>query len=181
MIMNLPLMMQQRICWLDFLMMRKVNHWSAPRWVRVWMISATRGGDGLLWYVMALWVLLFGGISKWQALGAMLCSTSTGIATFLWLKKFIGRKRPCHIEPHCWSTGLPPDQFSFPSGHTITAFASVVPLSGFYPGLMDGLLFCELSVALSRILLGMHFVSDVLAGGLIGGLLGWAAFLIWHA
>ncbi len=52
---------------------------------------------------------------------------------------------------------LPPDQFSFPSGHTITAFAVAVSLSRFYPELATGLLFCALSIAASRILLGMHF------------------------
>jgi len=32
-------------------------------------------------------------------------------------------RRTCAFEPHCRPTLLPPDQFSFPSGHTITAFA----------------------------------------------------------
>jgi undecaprenyl-diphosphatase len=70
---------------------------------------------------------------------------------------------------------LPPDQFSFPSGHTITAFAVAVSLSSFYPNLTMGLLFCAISVAASRILLGMHFLSDVLAGAAIGAGLGLAA------
>ena len=182
--MNLPYFLhqrvQQRICTLDFLMMHKAHQWSAPRWVRLWMLSATRGGDGWLWYAMAMWVFLFGGDSKWQTLGSMASAISVGIALFIWLKKATGRKRPCHIQPHCWSTLLPPDQFSFPSGHTITAFAAIVPLSYFHPGLFLGLLFCALSVALSRILLGMHFFSDVVAGGLIGGLLGWASVLAWE-
>ena len=72
------------------------------------------------------------------------------------------------MEPHVWATLLPPDQFSFPSGHTITAFAVAVSLSMFYPSLTVGLLFCAVSVAASRILLGMHFLSDVLAGAVIG-------------
>ena len=41
-------------------------------------------------------------------------------------------------------------------------------LGVFYPGLAAGLLFCAMSVAASRILLGMHFLSDVLAGAAIG-------------
>jgi len=83
----------------------------------------------------------------------------------------MGRRRPCAIEPHCWSTLLPPDQFSFPSGHTITAFAVAVSLSIFYPGLSVGLLFCASSVAISRIMLGMHFLTDVLVGALLGSAL----------
>ena len=53
---------------------------------------------------------------------------------FLHLKKATGRQRPCAFEPHCWATLLPPDQFSFPSGHTITAFAVAVSLSMFLSG-----------------------------------------------
>jgi undecaprenyl-diphosphatase len=94
---------------------------------------------------------------------------------FLRLKKLTGRKRPCAIEPHCWATLLPPDQFSFPSGHTITAFAVAIALSQFYPNLAIGLLFCAVSVAASRILLGMHFLSDVLAGAAIGTSLAFAS------
>jgi undecaprenyl-diphosphatase len=66
---------------------------------------------------------------------------------------------------------LPPDQFSFPSGHTITAFAVAISLGAFYPALALGLVFCAVSVAVSRILLGMHFLSDVLAGAVIGSAL----------
>jgi len=96
---------------------------------------------------------------------------------FLALKERIGRKRPCEIGPVGWVSLLPPDQFSFPSGHTITAFAVVVPLLYFYPALTPALLFCAFSVAVSRIILGMHFLSDVLAGCVIGGGLGYIAIL----
>lgn len=152
----------------DHRLMRKVNRWAAPRWVRHWMVCATRGGDGWLWYLMALAVLLFGGESRFEALAACGLAAGSGIALFLWLKRATGRKRPCAIEPHAWATLLPPDQFSFPSGHTITAFAVAISLSSFYPSLLAGLLFCAISIALSRILLGMHFLSDVLAGATIG-------------
>lgn len=70
---------------------------------------------------------------------------------------------------------MPPDQFSFPSGHTITAFAVALPLGLAYHEMAAGLIFCALSIAISRILLGMHFLSDVLAGAAIGTLLALAA------
>jgi undecaprenyl-diphosphatase len=160
----------------DHDLMRRVHRWPAPRWVRLWMICATRGGDGWIWYVMGLIVLIFGGPERFAAVGSASLAAGFGIAVFLLLKKTIGRKRPCAIEPHCWSTLLPPDQFSFPSGHTITAFAVATSLGLFYPHLLAGLMFVAASVALSRILLGMHFLSDVLAGAALGAGLGCAAF-----
>jgi len=159
----------------DHRLMRRVHRWPAPRWIRVWMICATRGGDGWLWYALGLVLLLFGGTERFVAVGSAAVAAGLGIAVFLQLKKATGRRRPCALEPHCWATLLPPDQFSFPSGHTITAFAVSVSLSLFYPNLAFGLFFCAVSVAASRILLGMHFLSDVLAGAAIGTLLAFGA------
>jgi undecaprenyl-diphosphatase len=160
--------------------MRRANNWVAPHWVRLYVISSTRGGDGWLWYAMGLAILLFGGETRFQADGAAGVAAALSVLLFGWLKRLTGRRRPCQIEPHCWATLLPPDQFSFPSGHTMTAFAVAIPLALFYPSLMIGLFFCALSIAVSRILLGMHFLSDVVAGALIGtalGYLGYFAFV----
>lgn len=166
--MTLPGAMINYIQHRDHRLMRRINHWYAPRWIRVWMMCATRGGDGWLWYAIGLVLLLFGGPQRFVALGSAALAAGLGITLFLRLKKTTRRRRPCMFEPHCWATLLPPDQFSFPSGHTITAFAVSVSLIQFYPDLLFGLLFCAVSIAASRILLGMHFLSDVLAGGAIG-------------
>jgi len=163
------------IVYRDHSLMLRVNRWHAPRWIRVWMLCATRGGDGWLWYAMGIVILLAGGERRFPAVAAGALAAGLGITLFLRIKKATGRKRPCALEPHCWATLLPPDQFSFPSGHTITAFSVAVSLSRFYPDLATGLLFCALSIAASRILLGMHFLSDVLAGAAIGTTLGCAA------
>ena len=164
----------------DHNVMRRANNWVAPRWVRLYVISSTRGGDGWLWYAMGIAILFFGGETRFQALGAAGVSAALSVLLFGWLKRMTGRRRPCQIEPHCWATLLPPDQFSFPSGHTMTAFAVAIPMVLFYPTLIIGLFFCALSIAVSRVLLGMHFLSDVVAGALIGaglGYLGYFAFV----
>jgi undecaprenyl-diphosphatase len=160
----------------DHSVMRRANNWEAPRWVRVYVMGATRGGDGWLWYAMGLAILLFGGEQRFQATGAAGVAAVLSVSLFILLKRLTGRRRPCQIAPHCWATLLPPDQFSFPSGHTMTAFAVAIPLALFYPTLAIGLFFCALSIAMSRILLGMHFLSDVVAGALIGTALGYLGY-----
>ncbi|MSV35139.1 MAG: phosphatase PAP2 family protein [Bryobacterales bacterium] len=162
----------------DHRLMRRVNRWTPPHWVRLWMVAATRGGDGWLWYALGAVVALLGGPERFRADLAAVLSVSTGIALFLYLKRACNRKRPGSLEPHCWATLLPPDQFSFPSGHTITAFSVASSLATFYPPMLIGLLFCAFSVAVSRILLGMHFLSDVLAGAAIGCTLGYTAAVL---
>lgn len=156
-------------------LMRRVNQWRPPRWIRLWMLYATRAGDGWLWWAVGLMILLFGGPERFYAIGASALAAGAGVALFRLVKKSTGRRRPCTFEPHCWANLLPPDQFSFPSGHTITAFTVAVSLSWFYPELAGLLLFCALSIALSRIVLGMHFLSDVVAGAAIGTGLAFAA------
>jgi undecaprenyl-diphosphatase len=152
----------------DHKLMHKVNQWSAPKWVRLAAIGATRAGNGWLWGLIGLLILFFARGNRFAALASAGSAALAGTGIFVLLKKFSGRKRPCEIEPHCWAKLLPPDRFSFPSGHTITAFAVAIALSDFYPALFPALLFCAVSVAVSRILLGMHFLSDVLAGVALG-------------
>ena len=161
----------------DHRLMRCVNRWRAPRWIRFWALLATRAGDGPLWYALGIIILIAGGPLRFQAVAAGLLASGSGIVLFRKIKKVTGRRRPCAIEPHCWATLLPPDQFSFPSGHTITAFAVSLSIGAFYPVLLPFLLFCAISIAASRVLLGMHFLSDVIAGACIGAIL--ATLALW--
>ena len=158
----------------DLGLMRKVNRWLPPRWLRLWMIWATRAGDGWLWAAAGLLIALLGGECRWIALAAGAGSAAAGIATFQSLKRLANRRRPCEIEPHAWADLLPPDRFSFPSGHSMTAFAVTVSLAFFYAALLLALLVCAFSIAASRVMLGMHFLSDVLAGAALGSWLGYA-------
>jgi len=162
----------------DYRLMRRVQQWYPPSWVRQWMILASRAGDGWLWVAIGAALALLGGPAGWRAAAAGALAAGVGILLFVSLKRLAGRRRPCELQPQPWVTLLPPDQFSFPSGHTITAFAVSVTWSLFFPRLAPGLAFCALSVAASRIVLGMHFLSDVLAGIAIGTGLGYAAFLV---
>jgi undecaprenyl-diphosphatase len=159
----------------DHRLMRRMNRWRAPRWVRYWMIAASRMGDGWLWYGLGVMLLAYGGPQRFSAVGAAGAAALAGIGLFKLLKTLSQRPRPCQVEPHCWSKVLPPDKFSFPSGHTMTAFSIALVVSYFYPSLEGALFFLALSIALSRIVLGMHFLSDVLAGMVLGIALGCAS------
>ncbi len=157
-------------------MMLRVSHWSPPQWVRIWMTSSTRAGDGWLWGSWAIPILWLGGHRRYEAMMVLASAALTGILVFLLLKRMCSRERPCAIAPIGWKELVPPDRFSFPSGHSITAFAMAVPISMFYPAFMIGAMFCAVSVATSRVVLGLHFLSDVVAGSLMGAGIGYAAY-----
>jgi undecaprenyl-diphosphatase len=161
----------------DHRLMRRINRWKAPRWIRFWMLTATRMGDGWLWYSLGAILLVGGGPQRYAAVAAAGCAAIAGIFVFKALKRLSRRERPCELEPHCWAKILPPDQFSFPSGHTMTAFAIALVVSYFYPSLEGPLYFLAISIALSRVVLGMHFLSDVLAGAILGSALGVASIV----
>jgi undecaprenyl-diphosphatase len=165
----------------DHRVMRRMNRWRAPRWVRYAMIAATRAGDGWLWYALAGLLLVIGGAQKYAAVAAAGSAALAGVGVFKLLKRISQRPRPCQLEPHCWSKVHPPDKFSFPSGHTMTAFSIALVLSYFYRGVELPLYFMAASIAISRVVLGMHFVSDVLAGAMLGIGLGCGALTAFAA
>jgi undecaprenyl-diphosphatase len=157
-------------------LMRRVNRWRAPRWFRWWMLLATRAGDGWLWGMVGVAVLLSSDVMRFRAIEAAACAVTAGILMFHKVKRVFCRARPRDIEPHCWCHIVTRDMFSFPSGHSTTAFAVAVSLGSFYPETMPLLLALAANVALSRIVVGMHFLSDVLVGSGMGAVLGYAAF-----
>ena len=162
----------------DYQVMRKMHRWRPPRWLRYWMIAATKLGDGWIWYSVGIALLLFGGENRFIAFAVAVVAEASTIVLFRFLKKASKRKRPCQLEAHCWANILPPDQFSFPSGHAMSAFAIAVPLCIFYPQLQTPLIALSLSIAVSRVVLGMHFVSDVVVGSLLGAGLGYGSYLL---
>jgi len=87
----------------------------------------------------------------------------TGILTYL-LKEIVRRPRPLDGS----------DNKSFPSGHTSFAFAFATVASYKYAKLSIPLYLGAFGTAFSRVYLGRHYPSDVLAGALIGTLAGWS-------
>ena len=166
-------------------LMRRFNRWRAPRWVRWWMLLATRAGDGWLWGLIGLAVLLSPDVTspkdmRFRAIEAAACAVTCGILLFHKVKRVVCRVRPRDIEPHCWAHIVTRDKFSFPSGHSTTAFAVALSLGSFYPEIMPVLLVLAANVAISRVVVGMHFLSDVLVGSGAGALLGYAAFAVFR-
>ena len=84
------------------------------------------------------------------------------------LKIIVARERPEMIV-HIFGIS---DPFSFPSTHAAISFAAVPILDKEFPSLKAFWIAFAVAVALSRIYLGAHFLSDVIAGALIGYIIG---------
>ena len=155
---------KETLCAPDHGLMRRLNRWRAPRWVRMWMLFATRAGDGWLWGAIGIALLLSGDPERFRAVEAGCLAVATGMLIFNRLKRAVGRVRPRDIEPHCWARIVTRDRFSFPSGHSTTAFAVAMSIGSFYPEVLPLLLVLAANVANSREIVGMHLLSDVQIG-----------------
>ena len=138
-----------------------------PRWGLVFR-AASRLGNGVFWYVLVAGLAVSGGP---LGLGTAIRMGATGLAcTVLYkaIKLTFRRPRPYTVLPGLDADVLPLDRFSFPSGHTLHACAFTVVACEAHPGLAWVLVPFTVLVALSRVVLGLHYASDVAAGALLG-------------
>ncbi|MEO6078416.1 MAG: phosphatase PAP2 family protein [Steroidobacteraceae bacterium] len=139
---------------------------------------ASRLGDGLLWYTLiATLALFFGAEGRLVALQCAVAGVS-GLAIYALLKNVLVRERPYMTHAAIVCAGKPLDRFSFPSGHTLHALSFTVIVCSSLPVLAVVLVPAAVLIALSRVVLGLHYPSDVLAGGVLGALIGTAS-MVW--
>lgn len=146
----------------------RVNRSSQHLWVRLLFRLVSRLGDGVFWYSIMLGILLTKGEAGLQPVMHMLLVGLVCMSIYKWLKGKTLRPRPYEVHQDIWLTGRPLDRFSFPSGHTLHAIAFSLVMLAYYPQLFWLILPFTVLVALSRVVLGLHYPSDVLAGAAIG-------------
>jgi undecaprenyl-diphosphatase len=148
-------------------------------WRRRGLALGAHIGDSLLWLLLALCALWWGdGAQKEVALQCLLgIAVSAGTAT--WIKFGLRRLRPPYAsgEGYLFSRY---DRYSFPSGHAVRMGCLALLLGANYPPL--ALLLCALTLAnlLSRLHLGLHYLSDIVAGAVVGLGLGLAIMAFWE-
>lgn len=128
----------------------------------------SRLGNGLLWYaLMALLPLLYGR-EAWPVVARMMVVGLVCLGLYRWLKAKTGRPRPYMRHPGIVQGAAALDRYSFPSGHTLHAVAFSVVATAQFPELAWVLAPLSAMIAFSRIILGLHYPSDVAAGALLG-------------
>ncbi|HVN44182.1 MAG TPA: phosphatase PAP2 family protein [Steroidobacteraceae bacterium] len=137
---------------------------------RVFQI-ASRLGDGIVWYVLILGLpLLYGAAAVRPAIG-MAVTGLAGLLLYTLLKRLFVRERPFITHAAISRIGAPLDRYSFPSGHTLHAVSFTWQACAHFPELAWVLLPLTALIAGSRVVLGLHYPSDVLAGAGIGAVL----------
>lgn len=129
--------------------------------------ACSRLADGTLWLALIAVLAWVDADGRQHAL-RMLALGALNLALYYTLKRGTRRQRPFACCDGIRACVRVPDAFSFPSGHTLHAFAFAVLLSGLHPALAPLLWSFAVLVGLARVVLGLHFPSDVVAGMLLG-------------
>jgi undecaprenyl-diphosphatase len=131
----------------------------------------SRLGDGVFWYALMTALALFCGRNGMLAALHLAVIGLISLVLYKALKAWTRRPRPCASDLRIRAWVAPLDEFSFPSGHTLHAVAFTIVTLSYFPVLAWLLIPFAASVALSRVVLGLHYPSDVLAATGIGSTL----------
>lgn len=144
------------------------NRYSRKRLIGIISRQISRLGDGPLYLAVGLalwfWETAHGALFFYAGLAAY----ALELTLYLILKNSIRRSRPCHGVRDIYALIEPSDKFSFPSGHTAAAFVFATLVAAFYPPFAPLAYLLAALIGLSRVMLGVHYPSDIAAGALLG-------------
>lgn len=164
-------MIFQRMDAYEMALCLRVNRACEWHHVERFFAVVSRLGNGVFWYTLIIALPFIYGTAALDASLRMAAVGAIGLGIYKLLKSRMVRQRPFLSHRDIRLGTAPLDQYSFPSGHTLHAVGFTVVACAYYPELAWLVVPFAALVATSRVVLGLHYPSDVLAGGAIGALL----------
>jgi undecaprenyl-diphosphatase len=152
----------------EYRLCRRLNRGVENTGIRLFFMTASRLGDGVVWYALMLALPFIYGTEGLRVALIMLAISAVGLAVYKFLKRTFVRERPFIRHAGISLAGAPLDRYSFPSGHTLHAVAFAWQGCAAFPELSAVLVPLALAIAASRVVLGLHYPTDVLVGALLG-------------
>jgi undecaprenyl-diphosphatase len=149
------------------------------RWkaVHSFFRTISRVSDGPCWYVLMTACVLCDGLRGLIAALHMGLTALVTLTVYRLIKTTAQRSRPAVAQPGILQGTDPLDEYSFPSGHTMHAVTFTILATAWYPSLSIVLIPFSALVAASRVILGLHYPTDVLLGAGLGVLIAQASLL----
>jgi undecaprenyl-diphosphatase len=145
-----------------------IFNWNGKRLLDRAMVWLSKIGDGMIYPIVCLAVLMVDPGTGKRMLPSVMAAFLIELSLQKGIKRMIRRPRPFMTIPGIRNLVKPPDDFSFPSGHTASAFLMSLILGHFYPLALIPCILLAGVIGLSRIYNGVHYPGDVLAGMLLG-------------
>ncbi|HWZ62195.1 MAG TPA: phosphatase PAP2 family protein [Steroidobacteraceae bacterium] len=150
---------------------RTLNRGAAFAIPRMVFRVASRLGDGIVWYLLIVMLPFLYGAAALRPAIVMALTGVLGLVIYTLLKRVFVRERPFITHTSIDLKAAPLDRYSFPSGHTLHAVSFAWQATAHFPELGWLLVPLAALIAGSRMVLGLHYPSDVLAGAAIGAAL----------
>jgi len=155
----------------------RLNRICRGRPTRGFFAVVSRLGDGMFWYALMAALVVLEGMAGLVASAHLAATGAIALGLYKLLKRWTRRPRPFAADLGIRAWVAPLDEFSFPSGHTLHAVAFSVVAVAHVPWVAWLVLPFTACVAVSRVVLGLHYPSDVLAATMIGSAL--AGLSLW--
>ena len=153
----------------------RINALSQKTSVRRFFTAISRLGD---WPAYAIVGVACAAILESAGLALIvqsLLTAAVGIAAYKGLKKWLVRERPYITHNGIVAAAAPLDRYSFPSGHTMHAVSFAILYSSHVPAVIWIMVPFAILVAASRVILGLHYPTDVAVGGILGATLAYSS------
>lgn len=125
-------------------------------------------GDGYIWVILFAVLFILYRRAAFKPCSVMFVTGCTGILLHTIIKRAVARERPYQRHPHVIALAEPLDRYSFPSGHTLHTVAVTCQLAYYFPEFLWFFIPFTVALCISRLALGLHYLSDVVAGIVIG-------------
>jgi undecaprenyl-diphosphatase len=162
---------------IDEMLCLKFNRTSRHWWIRMPFRVVSRLGDGVFWYTLMAGILLTQREAGVLPVLHMALAGLTATLVYKSIKGKASRPRPYEVIQAIQVRMMPLDRFSFPSGHTLHAVVFTIVATAYFPVLIWLLYPFLFLVAMSRVVLGLHYPTDVVVGAILGVIIANISFM----